>query len=102
MNEVKIMNKGKELRVETPSITLISCASMSEILDDEDIISCDFNAEIHANHFRSIFKQFYYLDLEKWAVCAVADNTYTNHKVASLLGIPHVGCLNHLLNLNVN
>ena len=35
-------------------------------------------------------------------MCQTADNCSVNLKVAEMLGIPHVACKNHLLNLEVN
>ena len=39
--------------------------------------------------------------MESWAKLSIADNTSTNHKIARLLNLCHVGCLNHLLNLDI-
>ena len=66
-----------------------------------DETALNFNAETHAEHIRNIFR-YYNLDVEEWAVCQTADNCSVNLKVADLLGIPHVACKNHLLNLEVN
>ena len=64
-------------------------------------VACEFNAEIHAEHFRTVFLEMYDLDVEKWTICCIADNTSKNHIIARLLGLPHIDCLNHLLNLYV-
>ena len=66
-----------------------------------DETAVNFNAETCAEHIRNIFR-YYGLDVEEWAVCQMANNCSVNLKVADLLGIPHVACKNHLLNLEVN
>ena len=104
---MKIVQNGVSLIETIPEITLTSVAPMLSAKDEEtedeieQEIACQFNAELHAEHFRSIFEEFYGIDIEKWAVCCIADNTTTNQKTAKLLKIPHVGCENHLLNLDV-
>ena len=39
--------------------------------------------------------------MEKWVVCTTADNCATNRKVARLSNLARVGCVNYLLNLDV-
>ena len=56
---------------------------------------------IHAKHFRSVPSELYDIYLEKWVVCTTADNCATNRKVARLLNLAQVGCVNYLLNLDV-
>ena len=38
--------------------------------DEDDKIATTFTAEVHANFFREVFRN-YGLDVEKWAVCQV-------------------------------
>ena len=101
------VEKGETVFEEKPELTLLSCAPISAARDvtgthDEKARACQFNAQLHAEHFRYVLDKFYGIDLSKWAVGCIADNTSTNLKTASILGIPHVGCINHLLNLDVN
>lgn len=44
----------------------------------------------------------YRTNLSEWLICQIADNTNTNLKIARLLGVPHIGCMSHKLNLEVN
>ena len=73
--------------------------------DDEaevfDETAVNFSSATHAEHIRNVFR-YYGIDVEDWAVCQTADNCSVNLKVADLLGISHVACKNHLLNLEVN
>ena len=66
-----------------------------------DEMAVNFNAETHAEHIGNIFR-YYGLDVEEWTVCQMVDNCSVNLKVSDLLGIPHVTCKNHLLNLEVS
>ena len=107
MKKVKVSEK-KELKYEyVPKVTLISVAPMLRAWDEETDdaqereLACQFNAKLHVDHFKRIFEHYFSLDLQDWAVCCIADNTSTNHKVARDLELPHIGCSNHLLNLDV-
>jgi hypothetical protein len=53
-------------------------------------------------YFTNVFHDYYdVLTLGNWAKASIANNTSTNCKVASLLDLPHIGCNNHKLNLDV-
>jgi len=60
------------------------------------------DAKTHANHIREIMETYYRVDFDAWVACQTADNTATNLLAADEMGVPHVGCLGHLLNLEVN
>ncbi|GFH44601.1 hypothetical protein CTEN210_01075 [Chaetoceros tenuissimus] len=104
MRLVKAVVEGKEIQELVPEIVLLSVAPMHNYVDedDDDVIAADFNAELHAKHFRAVLDQFYDINIDDWCMCVIADNTSTNRKTARLLGLPHIGCLNHLLNLDIN
>ena len=61
----------------------------------------DFSAATHVRQFEDVFKYFG-INIHEWAVCTIADNCRINLKIAELMEIPHVGCTNHKLNLEVN
>jgi hypothetical protein len=99
-------------------IVLLSCAPLTEFPDavdidelanDElegidDVVETEavrFTAKKHHDHIREIMFQYYGKVLENWAVCSIADNAAVCKKLARLIGIPHVGCANHKLNLEV-
>ena len=44
----------------------------------------------------------YDINIEKWAKASIADNCNVNVKVATIMELPHVGCSNHKLNLDIN
>lgn len=61
-----------------------------------------FNAQTQVNHFEEVFKEFYDVDIRDWAICQTADDVAVNKKIARILGIPHIGCKNYLLALQVS
>lgn len=106
--EVVLIENGIKTKKSIPEITLISCQPMHDVVEEnigsnssETELASAFNANLHFNHFKHVFKTYYDIDVQTWAKCAIADNTSTNKKVARLLGIPHVPCSNHLLNLDM-
>ena len=107
IKRVNQLVNGVRNRLDKPVISLLSIDPMLDTKDEnvdndnERKIASKFNAKIHAKHFRSVLSEFYDIDLEKWAVCAIVDNCATNRKVARLLNLAHVGCVNHLFNLDV-
>jgi hypothetical protein len=97
---------GTNTKVEIVELVLLSCSPMAntteteeESNDDEEAVN--FTADTHCNHFKSMFL-YYEIDIGDWALCQTADNCAVNSKIARLLNIPHIGCKNHLLNLEVN
>jgi hypothetical protein len=60
-----------------------------------------FRADVFLNFFESTLNDFYNIDIRTWCKAIIADNTSTNRKVARDLGIPHIGCYSHKLNLDV-
>ena len=105
-------NKKKVLKKEL-AIVLLSVAPMAAINEndnpdhdeDDDNISeeaTNFCAETHAEHFKTILLNYYGQTLVEWAVCFIADNAPVNPRMARLLKLPHIGCKNHKLALEVN
>jgi hypothetical protein len=110
----KVIINGKEEQTEEPEIVLLSVAPMSKIdatgkpdsddcQGDEQVTEAasSFTAQVHVDHFTSIFRDYYNVAIGNWAKASIADNASTNCKVASLLDLPHVGCNNHKLNLDI-
>jgi hypothetical protein len=91
--------------VEEPVITLLACAPLGnqdDLCDSDEIEvqeATQFNAENHVHFFEQTL-QFYRKECG-WVPCSMADNCSVNQKIAKLLGVPHVGCQNHKLNLEV-
>ena len=56
---------------------------------------------MHIKQFEDIF-DIYGVDVHKWALCQLADNANVNKSIARLLRIPHVGCCNHKMNLELS
>ena len=107
IRKIKGMKDGVPITTEKSEIKLLSVAPMMDVMnndakdEDERKIACEFNAELYTEHFVKIFTEFYKLDVRKWAKACIADNCATNLKIARLLGLPHVPCGNHLLNLDI-
>ena len=106
----KRTKKKKQVRNEVVS-SLLSCAPMQKKNDNEDHCEDDddvdeettaFDAETHVQHFENILREYFDVELKKWVVCHIADNASVNRKFSDLTGIPHIGCKNHKLNLEMN
>ena len=112
MRKVSVMNVGRSTVAEELCMPLLSVSPMatyeaSQFTSDEESGSenlteaTDFGAKTHVEHFKSIFQNFYNIDILKWTVCAIGDNCSTNHSIAKLMKLPFVGCNSHKLNLQV-
>ena len=106
--KIKVFKNGKGSIELEPTISLIACAPMGAISgsddsDDEDPSddAAAFNANVHAQYFIQMFR-YYNLNVKEWAKCCTADNTSTNVKTDRILGILHIGCNSHKLNLDMN
>lgn len=69
--------------------------------DPQSEEASDFDSETIVEHMKEVF-EFFGQDILEWTLCSIADNCDVNKKVARLLRVPHVGCLSHKLNLEVN
>ncbi len=58
-----------------------------------------FTADTHIKLFQQTFKSLQFDDLSNFAIAQVADSTALNPKIARVLGIKHIACCNHCLNL---
>ena len=45
---------------------------------------------------------YYDIDPETWLICQTVDKAKVNIKIGRLLNIPSIGCMNHLLQSEVN
>eukprot|EP00171_Calliarthron_tuberculosum_P012024 IDg12024t1 len=61
----------------------------------------EFDTATHINHLDEVFG-FFKQDVREWTVCSIADNCAVNKCIARGLRVPHVGCISHKLNLDVN
>jgi hypothetical protein len=64
-----------------------------------DQTATNFNADSHIKLFQQTFKNLQFDDLSNFAIAQVADSTALNPKIAPVLGIKHIACCNHSLNL---
>lgn len=93
----------------TPQITLLAVSPMGKVRDENEVTDPEltkeqetvkFDADAHRNFFGETMK-WYKVNAKKWIRASIADNTTTNLKIARDMGIPHVGCNSHKLNLDV-
>ncbi len=64
-----------------------------------DQIATNFTADAHIKLFQQTFKNLQFDDLSNFTIAQVADSTALNPKTANVLGIKHIACRNHCLNL---
>ncbi len=84
-------------------MTLLAASPMASPCASEDGADAEttsFSASVHIPFFEDVF-HFYGQNVHEWALCQMADNRNTNKRIADLMNIPHVGCNNHKLNLEV-
>ena len=86
-----------------PRLTLLGVSPLGKVSDDtmNDDEATKFDAEAHIAFFRDVMK-FYNCDFSKWCHCFIADNASVNLRISRLSKKPHVGCISHKLNLEVN
>ncbi len=64
-----------------------------------DQTATNFTADTHIKLFQQTFKNLQFDDLSNFAIAQVASSTALNPKIAHVLGIKHIACCNHCLNL---
>lgn len=103
MREVPVVRHGIETNVSELCLPLLTVSplpkeSAEEGTSDDEAESFDANA--HVRHLITTFSYFNQ-DVYKWALCSIADNCAVNKVLARKLGVPHVRCMSHKLNLEV-
>ncbi len=93
---------ARRKQIRTP---LLSMSLLALMCDCENDCACaaettTWDAETHAHQIREVFDLFS-IDTSTWITCLIADNTSANRSLARILGIPHLGCMSHKLNLDV-
>jgi hypothetical protein len=64
-----------------------------------DQTATNFTADPHIKLFQQTFKNLQFDNLSNFAIAQVADSTALNPKIARVMGIKHIACRNHCLNL---
>ena len=104
MRKIQSYGQKKTVGQKELCLNLISFSPMSKVnagkSSDNDEEAETFNAVTHTNQMKEIFL-YYGVHLSKWVVCQVADSATINRRIAKDLGMPHIGCLNHKLNNEV-
>ncbi len=86
---------------------LLSVSPMTKLGDCDSATTCSCVSETNDSDFQTLASrirsmlEFYEVDISEWAVCQTADNCNGNKALARNLCIPHVGCMSHKLNLEV-
>ena len=73
-------------------------ASNDGTTGDDD--ASTFDARTMKEHLENML-QFYGVDVDDWVKTIIADNAQVNIKLCKLLDVPHIGCRNHLLALDL-
>ena len=60
----------------------------------------NFIADTHIKYFKNAFAELGFSEVKDFAVAQIADSTAMNPAIARKLGIQHVACCNHGLNLS--
>ena len=102
-------NEGQDIM--EPVMTLLTCTTLphddAEVEGNHDdaedkgnstMAATKFNAETHVRLFQQTFDNLD-IDISDFVIGQVADSTALNPKIAKLLGINHIACRNHCLNL---
>lgn len=114
MKSVAVERDVVEHIIQELAIPLISVSTMPRVTNEEDDAEMNeplseqeysdeavqFDTETHIQQLEEV-SNIYNIDMHEWALCSIVDNCRLNKKIARLLGISHVGCLNHKLNLGV-
>ena len=104
---VDYLRNGRMQTQEEISMLLLSVSPIqhweegNEANSDTTSETIVFNSKRTYGNSKLIFC-FFHVNIHKRAVCQICDNFSANLCIAELLCIPHIGCLNHKLNLNVN
>eukprot|EP00171_Calliarthron_tuberculosum_P005080 IDg5080t1 len=103
VRHVPVVRNGNETYVKELCLPLLTVSPLPKAASEEgtsDDEAESFDAEAHVRHLITTFKYFK-LDVYKWVLCSIADNCPVNKVLARKLGVPHVGCMSHKLNLEV-
>jgi len=104
MKEVRVVRNGfmvTEEEICTPLISVSPISKASDLEDEENYEATEFDAVTHVRQLEDIF-HIYGINFHEWMLCFIADNAPVNKRIAKLIEVPHVGCLSHKLNLEVN
>lgn len=93
--EIQVMEQGQVKQKFVLSSPLLSVSPMAKLdSGSNDELAESFNVDVHIEHFRDILP-YYGVKLSSWILCSIGDNCNTNFRIASRLGVPHVGCMSH-------
>ena len=107
MKKVSFLMNGIIQSKEELSMPLLSVSPIQHIDNEDDENSgnqsetTEFNSTAHIRQFETVFN-FFHQNIHEWAVCQISDNCSLNLCIANIMEIPHVGCLNHKLHLDIN
>jgi hypothetical protein len=96
-------SRGDKYYKSIPVHSLVSVSPIAKYPEDDSGVVEEatlFNAESLATQITKVFKDNYDIDVLTWLKAIVADNAEVNKSVARRLKKPHIGCRNHLLNLD--
>jgi hypothetical protein len=104
MRNINIVVDNQKVSKKEATSALLSVSPMASKSNDgttgEDDAST-FDAWTMKEHFENLLLQFYNVNVYDWVKAIIADNAQVNIKLCNLLHVPHIGCRNHLLALDL-
>ena len=108
IKKINLNKDGEEEKVDVPKLSLLASSPMNALPsknaegeDEESVEAVNFKAEVLVNFLNQTLKDYGYDEAKNFATCQVADSASSNIRAAMLMGIPHLDCNNHTLNLEV-
>lgn len=119
MRDYPVRKKTSTVHVQEPEMVLLSVAPMERDVDkkdeededededefegnsDDHALASSFTAKDQCEHLKKIIR-YYGVEFDDWCACLIGDNAAVNIKTSRLCGVPHIGCKNHKLNLEIN
>lgn len=102
MHKIQVVRNGvievkEEWVMPLISVSPLAKNSESDCESDNDAEATSFDAETHVRQLEDVF-EFYNTNVYDWVLCSIADNCQVNKVIARKLSVPHVGCMSHRLN----
>lgn len=106
MRKRKSVEHGQVVQIEELAMPLLSVSPIAAVVgrdpEGNDVYqeATNFSAERHVRQFEDIFNM-YGVNVHMWTLAQLTDNCSTNKLIANMMEVPHVGCLNHKLHLDI-
>ena len=101
IKDLTIVSNRREVKRKALRTPLLSVSTIASLENASDSEAFEFTAHNHIEQFRDIFN-LHNIDMNSWVLCTMPDNFNVNLFIAKGMKVPHIGCANHKLNLQVN